>query len=251
MANTVRFAHKSQNEFLKVFYSLCDRYLDWQIWADFVTLSAVSIACSVDQTSSASRERISEFHSIMERYASNDRDRFAELFGLTVNALEENPEQDFLGELFMGLNLGNHWKGQYFTPYSVCQLMASIQIISAQDKIGVHGWDSILDPACGAGALLVALRNEAVRRQISSNDLLFVAQDIDRVAAMMCYIQISLLGCAGYVVVADSISNPVSGVSPLLPAQKSGQEFWFTPIFFDPVWKGRRGIAQLRYLFKN
>ena len=35
-------------------------------------------------------------------------------FAIVVEALERNPEQDFLGELYMELELGNHWKGQVF-----------------------------------------------------------------------------------------------------------------------------------------
>lgn len=251
MAHAIRFRRKYQSEFSKVFHSLCERQHDWQVWADFITLSAIEIACSVDRTSSDRKSRMTEYKSIMERYCPEERQKFAKLFILTVNALETNPEQDFLGEIFMGLNLGNHWKGQFFTPYSICQMIASIQTDVAQKNVQSNGWTSIYDPACGAGALLVALRNEAVRKQISPDSLLFVAQDIDRVAAMMCYIQISLLGCAGYVVVGDSLSNPVAGESPLLPVQNPGQEFWFTPIFFDPIWKGRRDIAQLAKLFNS
>ena len=33
-----------------------------------------------------------------------------------VADLEHNPDQDFLGELFMALDLGNEWAGQFFTP---------------------------------------------------------------------------------------------------------------------------------------
>ena len=49
-----------------------------------------------------------------------------ELTAHTVMALEENPEQDFLGGIFMELNLGNGSNGQFFTPYHVCDLMAKI-----------------------------------------------------------------------------------------------------------------------------
>lgn len=50
----------------------------------------------------------------------------AEMLGLITMVLEENPEQDFLGSMFMRLELGNHWKGQFFTPYSVCKVMAEM-----------------------------------------------------------------------------------------------------------------------------
>jgi hypothetical protein len=70
---------------------------------------------------------------------------------------------------------------------------------------------------------------------------LFTANDIDRVVAQMCYIQLSLLGCAGWVAVANTISNPVCG-DPLMPVEKPGQEFWYTPFYFRGEWNCRRQI---------
>lgn len=64
---------------------------------------------------------------------------------------------------------------------------------------------------------------------------------IDRVVAQMCYIQLSLLGCAGWVAVANTISNPVCG-DPLMPVEKPGQEFWYTPFYFRGEWNCRRQI---------
>ena len=36
--------------------------------------------------------------------------------------MEQNPDQDMLGELFMALGLANEWKGQFFT----CLLYTSV-----------------------------------------------------------------------------------------------------------------------------
>ena len=50
------------------------------------------------------------------------------------------------------------------------------------------------DSACGAGAMLIAFANAAKQYGINyQKQVLFVAQDIDHTAAMMCYIQLSLL----------------------------------------------------------
>lgn len=54
--------------------------------------------------------------------------------------LERNPDQDFLGKMFMQLELGNHWKGQFFTSYNVCHLMAEMnmdaQVKNIEEKAG-------------------------------------------------------------------------------------------------------------------
>lgn len=80
-----------------------------------------------------------------------------------------------------------------------------------------------------------------VRRGIGPRQMLYVAQDIDRTAALMCYLQLSLLGCAGYVVVGDTLLQPsVSPTgSPLLVAPVQGQEVWLMPAFYDEVWAYR------------
>ena len=83
------------------------------------------------------------------------------------------------------------------------------------------------DCACGAGATLIAARNSLKHTGIGTNQTLFVGQDVDRTAALMCYIQLSLLGCAGYVVIADTLSKPVVG--KIIPRRKAGQDIWFMP----------------------
>ena len=66
-----------------------------------------------------------------------------------------------------------------------------------------------------------------------------LAQDIDRTAALMCYLQLSLLGCAGYVVIADSLRYPITG-SLLLPTPVPEQDIWYTPtLYLSPVWRYR------------
>jgi hypothetical protein len=59
----------------------------------------------------------------------------------------------------------------------------------------------------------------------------------------MCYIQLSLLGCAGYVVVGDAFSNPIagSGLTPIVPPEN---DIWFTPMLFSPIWVARRHTEQ-------
>lgn len=176
----------------------------------------------------------------------------AQMLVLLTIAYERKPEQDFLGSCFMELNLGNHWKGQFFTPYEVCRLMAEMTLDpSLEATIDKNGWASINDCACGAGAILIAAANtlQAHGRNYQTKAL-FVAQDLDRVAAMMRFIQLSLLGCAGYVVVVDSLSNPIVG-DTLLPSEQEGQEFWFTPMYFRAEWSMRKLARKLDLMFSQ
>lgn len=57
--------------------------------------------------------------------------------------------------------------------------------------------------------MLIAFANVAREHKLNyQRDVLFVAQDIDQTAALMCYIQLSLLGCPAVVIVGDSLAKP-------------------------------------------
>ena len=163
---------------------------------------------------------------------------FPELAAQTVLALEEDPEQDFLGSIFMSLNLGNEHNGQIFTPYHVCKLMAEVTMDNTVQKVEQDGYISINDPCCDAGATLIAAIH-AARKQLEKtnlnyqNHLLVVAQDIDETVALMCYIQLSLLGVAGYVKVGNSLTEPMTD-------NDDKENYWFTPMYFSNVWVLRR-----------
>lgn len=137
-------------------------------------------------------------------------------------SLEKNPEQDFLGAMFMELNLGNLHSGQVFTPHDSC---------------------------CGSGTLLISSAN-TIKAQLCKegmnyqNHLFVVAQDIDQTVAQMCYIQLSLLGIAGFVKVGNSLTNPV------MPGD-SNENYWFTPMYFSNIWHTRRMIAAFKNLMEG
>ncbi len=239
MAKTVRFLKDSQSDFTKLFSELCRTKSAWEAWADFVSMSALAISNAFDQEGPAHDEREPAYINPIKRYSKAEQEVFPKLFAVMVEALEHNPDQDFLGEMFMGLNLGDHWKGQFFTPYNVCRMMSEITITDLEDRIEKKGWVGIHDPCCGAGALLIAARNTMVRNKKGPREALYVAQDVDRTAALMCYVQLSLLGCAGYVVVGNSITAPLAGTSPLLISPSPEHEIWLMPAFYDEVWCAR------------
>ncbi len=242
-----------QKEFVSLFSQLCNVKSNWQAWTDFVTMSAIAISNAFDLEGTTHDAREREYLNIIKQYKKREQQIFPQLFALIVNALEADPEQDFLGEIFMRLNLGSHWKGQFFTPYGVSRMVAEMQLSGIEVRIAEKGWVGIHDPCCGAGALLIAGRNIMARREFGSTESLYVAQDIDRTAAMMCYIQLSLLGCAGYVVVADAFRHPLvgAGSSPLLIAPDSEQELWLTPALYHETWCGRIQCERMKLAMEN
>lgn len=236
-------------EFLKVFNQLCYSRSAWEVWADVITVMACSIANAVDRNTKRHESRENEYARCIKRLGGVEKP--AELFAIVVEALERNPDQDFLGALYMNLELGNHWKGQFFTPYGISRCMAEITLGNCCGQIEREGWISVCDPTIGGGTMLISAANTIRRQKVNyQNHVLFVGQDIDRIVAMMAYIQISLLGCPGYIAVGNSLTNPIIG-SPLEPAEKEGQEFWYTPFYFSEVWHYRRLFANMDRIFRS
>ena len=241
-----------EKKFLVNFHRLSYDKNSWSVWQDFVTVFACSLANAVDKRENVWREREDRYLSIIKRYSKEEAEIFPKLLASTTMALEENPEQDFLGGLYMQLGLGSHWHGQFFTPWSVSELMADVTIgDSTKEQIEERDYITVADFACGAGCMLMAFANSCKNKYDINYQqrVLFVAQDIDEVVALMCYIQMSLLGCAGYVVVGNSLTEPVGG-DALFPYCKDEGKIWYTPMFFHDIWQTRRLVASLDSLFK-
>lgn len=231
----------TKRELLQIVRELGQSRQTWQVWADLMDAIACALSNAADPDKERVAEREKEYAECIKRLGG-DVDIVARAYATIVVGLEENPDQDFLGQLYMELELGSHWHGQFFTPYSICQMMAQTtmdeELVKAQ--VSEHGYITVNDPACGAGATLVAAINRLNRLGIGQGRYLVSGNDIDRVAAQMCYIQLSTLGAAGWVAITNTLSDPVTG-DPIMPAEKPGQEFWYTPMYYlNPIWVGRR-----------
>lgn len=247
MAGSIRVRDTHQKEFVRLVDGLSGRYSRWTIWADFITMAAISLSNAVDKSNAESREET--YKHIEEKYTPNELPLFAQMFAEVVMGLDENPDQDFLGELYMNLDLGNEHAGQFFTPYNVCRMMSEMNVSDVKKVVADKGWISVLDCCCGAGALLVAFANTCKRNEINYQEcVLFAAQDIDYIVGMMCYIQLSLLGASGYVVIGDSLSKPMRFYDKrgLIPVH--GPNIWYTPFFFRKEWDIRRTLARMETL---
>lgn len=235
-----------QREFTKLFEQLIGKHSPYQVWQDIVWLIASAISNSVDKQFAERREE--QYMTIIKKYTHDEAQLFPTMYALMVLGMEENPNQDFLGDLYMSLGLGNANAGQFFTPYCICSAMSALSMDpdSIQEKLNNRGYIAINDPACGAGATLVSAANHLMEMGINyQQSALFVGQDIDYTVGLMCYIQLSLLGCSGYVHIGNTLSEPMTG-NVLFGDGKP--ETWYTPMFFSDAWHIRRVIEQQRSL---
>ncbi len=217
------------------------------IWRDFIVMSACAMSNTVDKSHYDEREK--RYLETINKYEKSQQHIFPELYADVVMALDENPEQDFLGRMFMDLHLDYEELKQIFTPYHVCQLMAGVTMGDLVQQVEEQGYVSINDCCCGAGANLIAAINSA-RHMLEDaglnfqNHILVIGQDIEELVALMCYIQISLLGVAGYIKVGNALTEPMT-------SDDSMENYWFTPMYFSDVWHTRRMIHRFMDLFEK
>ena len=149
--------NEKEREFMKTFDDLCYGQSRYKIWDDFVHMAALSIVNAVDKKFFQVREE--RFMRIRKPNSEKEFNGFAHLFSITALALEENPWQDFLGELYMRCDLGNDHAGQFFTPYHICEMMAKVIIAGEEGKIRQEvkerGYVSLCDPCIGGGAMMI------------------------------------------------------------------------------------------------
>lgn len=224
---------ESEKKFIKDFNELCVGRNRFNVWCDFVTIAATSLANIGAPRDSIWAKREDLYFSIIHKYRKDELTLFAKLLADVTMALELNPAQDFLGNLYMMLNFGGY-KGQFFTPWHVSKFMS--EILFDENSINQHikerGYFSVIDPCCGAGGMLTAFADTCKHHNLNyQQNIIFVGQDVDSIVAMMCYIQISLLGCPGYVVVGNTLTEPVQG-HDLNPIMIDMSTIWFTPMWF-------------------
>ena len=172
-------------EIIKLFKEFQYKYTLWDVFSDFLELSAISISNSIIKD----KAKENRYFQIIKKYQPKDLDNFAKILAYLVIELEKG-YKDVLGEVFMQLELGSKWKGQFFTPYHVCKLMAELNFKLPKEEV-----ITLNEPCVGGGAMVIAYTE--VMKENGYNpqtQLKITCQDLDIKAVHMAYIQLSLLG---------------------------------------------------------
>ena len=142
------------------------------------------------------------------------------LLDILVSALEDS-FQDFLGEVYMRLNKGIKRNGEFFTPYEVSKLMASMTTLVPMKKDIAKLPYKILEPSSGAGGTVIAaIENILNYSDLNiSHDLFIETWDINRRCVQMTFIQLSLLGVPAKIVHGNTLSLEVFGT-------------YYTPVYY-------------------
>lgn len=132
--------------------------------------------------------------SYFEKKYGNLYPRFADML-ISLSEVSDNRGEGFsdaLGDLFMELVSGGR-NGQFFTPENICNMMAELTIPTVKDN------QSILDPACGSGRMLLA----AAKR---NRNAFFFGCDNDITCCKMAVINLILNTLQGEIALMDSLA---------------------------------------------
>lgn len=193
----------------------------YRVFEDFVTVSAITLH---NQGTHFDQEREDEYLKIINTYDKADRFAIQECFALLVQALEPEPK-DVLGGIFMSMELGDNDKGQFFTPDTISQLMANMQFANMTEMLKSKPFVTMSEPTCGAGGMVLAAVKHLTTQGYDPAKVLWVqAIDISRIAALMCYVQLSLWNVPAQVLVGNTLSMEM-------------RESWYTPAHVWWGWK--------------
>lgn len=196
-----------RKEFVKLFRETARYHHRYQVFRDFVTMAAVALENVILQCD----ELENEYFQTIASYEKDDLNRMARLLGLVTSGLDAGM-CDFLGSIFMELEISSKEMGQFFTPFSLSELIAGLVMGQrVQELADGAPYVTLDEPTCGAGGMVIAAAKVLLDRGYNpQTQLLVQCTDLDPVAARMCFVQLSLLGIPACVRIGNSLSQKIT-----------------------------------------
>lgn len=184
---------------IKLFKDVSYRHSLWTTFSDFLEMSALAISNSVDWGNFRRRE--DKYKDVIKKYNDKELEIFPKILFELVDELDKG-YNDVLGEIFMEMELGSNFKGQFFTPYQLCLLTAELTFKpSTSDCIELN------EPCSGGGAMIIAFAEVMKKNGYNpQKQLKVLCQDLDIKCVYMSYIQLSLLGIPAQVCHMNTLS---------------------------------------------
>lgn len=219
-----------QKEFIKILNSIDYSRHTRDKFRDFCRFAAYALALPFYPEKASA-----EIKQVTSSYKHEDIIKFDQMFNIMVQELEAK-HLDFLGEIFMLSDMGNANKGQFFTPYHLSLAIAELQLQNIKEDIQEKGFITISEPCCGSGGMIVAVREVLLKNECNpSRDIFVEMKDVDELAFLMSYVQISLYGIPAAVIWGNTITMET-------------YQTLYTPVFFLENWGFRLAMRKMEYL---
>lgn len=131
---------------------------------------------------------------------------------MVADEMENGNAFDLFGQLYEQMFLLKSKassNGQFFTPDSICRLMADITDADVEEKISKRGFVMVNDPACGSARTLLAhFMKKTHDNRALSGLYYYEAADIDLPTCKMAACNMMIHGMQGKVVCQDQLALP-------------------------------------------
>jgi type I restriction enzyme M protein len=177
---------------------ICGRHHTSQVFDDFLQMAvcAYSLGKSEDI-----------YLNIAKKYNEEELKGFAKaLAGLVLDHEKNNNStewKDFLGNYFEEFGQFNSKMGQFFTPVSVCKLMADF----TNDDLTEERM-SVNDPSCGSSRNLIA---HAMKNPKNRMKFFYLGQDLDRRCCLMSVLNFVMFGMSGVIIYMNCLTLEIYG----------------------------------------
>ena len=212
--------------FVRLFQETARHRHRYEVFRDFVTMAAFSMHNAINKVDALEQE----FLAIEGRYEREDRARFPKLLAELIMIFDDEP-WDALGQFYMELGIQSEHVGQFFTPPAVSELMARLTYGDALANL-TEPFVTVQEPACGAGGMILAFAKVMIESGHNPAEKMWVhCQDIDRTAALMCYLQLALWNIPGVVIVGNML-------------MLEQREVFYTPAHYLSRWDDRLAVRR-------
>lgn len=170
------------------------------VFANWIEMAAIAMLNRCNHSAWEEKER--RYLEIAKQYTAFEVSKFVEMLGRLWSNMIEKP-YDYLGTLATKMNLLNVKKGQFFTPYAVSYLVAKLTFQQFRFEKEIT---AINEPTCGSGGIIIAATQVIKENGGKVKDVIFIAQDIDRLCVLMTFLQLSILEIPAIVIWGNTLT---------------------------------------------
>lgn len=183
------------NKLENVLGKIATRHSFHQVFDDFMEIAICALSFGKMEP---------KYHEIIKRYDNDEVAQYSEAFANMILEYESKSDNagawfDALGNIFetTGSISAAQRMGQFFTPPTVCDLMAKMT------NTGPANYDtSVCDPACGSGRNLISHSRLHITNR---TNYMYYGMDLDRRCVNMTVLNMVMYGMRGYVIHMDTL----------------------------------------------
>lgn len=206
-------ADQARKEFIKLIGSNDRSRNDYDKFADFLELGYCAFAKLMALSTEQADALEARYMRVVDRYRRDERqlnmirEIYPSLIGIAWSAVKEGGV-DFLGAVSSEMEILNSRIGQFFTPWNVTRMMAKM-IVGGTDIPEIvegKGYVTILEPASGAGGMMLAAADEVQALGYDPGQHMLVNTiDISPMCFKMTYLQLAWRGIPALVQQGDTL----------------------------------------------